>query len=190
MLGEPLFSLSQRESMMQNRDEVAYAMAHTTVLYVPDRRIDTFGDTRFNYRLVAEDMDAVGVCRIRSGWVEAARPRILRPADLRGIEMEGFSGEAKRFFEWMERSGAPMPAFFKYGFRFSRSEVAIEEVHDDIRNVEERVVQEALNSGDSLRAVIRGVDDAWELSLLRFMMEMIQNSHEINTFDFRRRGLL
>ena len=165
-------------------------MRNTRVLYVPDRRIDSFGDTRFNFRLITEPMDEVGVCRIRSGWVEANRPRILRPADLRGIETEGFGADAARFFEWMQAHGARLQALFEYGFRFGRSDVSEELVHDVTADVTERVVQESLSSGDPFRAVIAGVDDAWEVSLLFFMLEMIQKSHEINIFDFRRRGLL
>lgn len=166
---------------------VAYALQNTKVLYVPDRRIDTFGDTRFHFLMLAEPLDEVGCCRIRSGWVEAARPRILRPSDLTGIEMEGFGSEARLFFE---RMGARLQALLKYGFRFSRSEVQEEFLHEDIRNVADRVVREALDSGDSFRAVIQGMDDAWEVSLLCFMLEMIQQSHEINIFDFKRRGLI
>lgn len=173
-----------------NRSSIEYAMRHTRVLYVPDRRIDSFGDTRFNFRLVTEPMDEVGVCRIRSGWVEANRPRILRPADLRGIETEGFGADAARFFEWMEEQGARLQALFEYGFRFGRSDVSEELVHDSAAEVTDRVVQESLSSGDPFRAVIAGVDDAWEVSLLYFMLEMIQKSHEINIFDFRRRGLI
>ena len=173
-----------------NRSSIEFAMRSTRVLYVPDRRIDSFGDTRFNFRLISEPLDEVGVCRIRSGWVEAARPRILRPADLRSIETEGFSTEAARYFEWMEAQGARLRALFEYGFRFGRSDVNEELVHDSLAEVADRVVKESLNSGDPFRAVIAGVDDAWEVSLLHFMLEMIQKSHEINIFDFRRRGLI
>ena len=169
---------------------VSYAMQQTRILYVPDRRIDTFGETRFNYRLLSEPMDEVGTTRIRSGWVEAAKPRILRPVDLVGIETEGFSEQAQQFFDWMEQHGASLKALFQYGFRFSRTEVMSEVVHDSMANVADRVKQEALSSGDAYRAVIQGVDDAWEVSLLRFMTEMIQQSHDINIFDFKRRGLL
>lgn len=165
-------------------------MQHTRVLYVPDRRIDSFGDTRFNFRLITEPMDEAGVCRVRSGWVEANRPRILRPADLRGIETEGFGADAARFFEWMESHGARMRALLEYGFRFGRSDVSEELVHESAREVEDKLVRESLSSGDPFRAVIAGVDDAWEVSLLCFMLEMIQQSHEINIFDFRRRGLI
>lgn len=173
-----------------NQDSIEFALRHTKVLYVPDRRIDSFGDTRFNFRLITEPMDEVGVCRIRSGWVEANRPRILRPADLRGIETDGFSADAVRFFEWMESNGARLQALFKYGFRFGRSDVHEELVHDSVLEVQDRVVKEALSSGDPFRAVVSGVDSAWEVSLLSFMLEMIQQSHEINVFDFKRRGLI
>ena len=173
-----------------NKSSIEFALRHTKVLYVPDRRIDSFGDTRFNFRLITEPMDEVGVCRIRSGWVEANRPRILRPADLRGIETDGFSSDAARFFEWMEANGARLQALFKYGFRFGRSDVHEELVHDAAMEVQDRVVKEALSSGDPFRAVILGVDSAWEVSLLSFMLEMIQQSHEINVFDFKRRGLI
>lgn len=173
-----------------NQSSIEFALWHTKVLYVPDRRIDSFGDTRFNFRLITEPMDEVGVCRIRSGWVEANRPRILRPADLRGIETDGFSSDAARFFEWMEANGARLQALFKYGFRFGRSDVHEELVHDSAMEVQDRVVKEALSSGDPFRAVIFGVDSAWEVSLLSFMLEMIQQSHEINVFDFKRRGLI
>lgn len=169
---------------------IEYAIQHTKVLYVPDRRIDSFGETVFNFRLISEPMDSVGSCRIRRGTVEARRPRILRPADLRGIEMEGFSQEMGQFFQWMEQHGAKLQALLRYGFLFSRTSVEEEVVHDQVREVADRVVKEALESGDSFRAVIYGVDDAWEASLMRFMVEMIQKSHEINIFDFRRRGLV
>ena len=169
---------------------IPYAIANTEVLYVPDRRIDTFGDTRFNYRLVTEPMDEAGTARVRSGWVEARRPRIVRPAMPDAVEMEGFSRDAAEFFHWLRSEGALACTWLKYGFCFSRSDVLVETVHEDARDVADRMVREALESGDSFRAVIRGVDDAWEVSLLRFMMEMIQQSHEINAFDFRRRGLV
>ena len=168
----------------------AFAMQHTHVLYVPDSRIDTFGDTRFNFVLLSEPMDSVGHCRIRHGWIEAARPRILRPADMRGIEMDGFGPDVQNFFEWMAARGVSLQALLKYGMRFSRSEVRVEYLHENIREVSDRVVKEALHSGDSFRAVVQGVDDAWEVSLLCFMLEMIQKSHDINIFDFKRRGLL
>lgn len=169
---------------------IEYAIRHTRVLYAPYRRIESFGETRFTFRLLSEPMDAVGHCRVRSGWVEAGRPRILKPPSMREIETEGFSPEARRLFDWMRDQGVQMQPFVQYGFYFTRSEVQEEYLHEDIREVKDRVVREAESSGDLFRAVVEGVDDAWEVSLLSFMIEMIQQSHEINIFDFKRHGLL
>lgn len=175
---------------MVNESSALYAIQNTRVLYVPDRRIDTFGDTRFNFVLLTEPMDAVGHCRVRRGWVEASRPRILRPADLRGIEMEGFTPEARRFLDWMAQNGVSLKALLQYGFRFLRSEVQVEYLHEDVREVADRVAKDVLHAGDAFTAVVQGVDDAWEASLLCFMLEMIQQSHDINFFDLKRRGFI
>ena len=61
-----------------SRDDIRYAAEMTRVVYEPDRRIDTFGDTRFNFLLLSELMDEAGVVRVRSGWVEAEKPKIIR----------------------------------------------------------------------------------------------------------------
>lgn len=167
-----------------------YALQHTKILYAPVRRIDTFGDTRFDFLVVTELMDEIGTCRVRSGWIEAVRPRIIRPADLYGVEFEGFGDDAKRLLEWMSEQKTSLSFLFKYGFQFSRSVVKEELVHESCETVSDRLRREALDSGNPLLAVISGVDDAWEVSLLYFMLSMIQQSYETNLFDFKRRGVL
>ena len=60
-------SLSAFSSMSDlpsfSRDDIRYAAEMTRVVYEPDRRIDTFGDTRFNFLLLSELMDEVNVAR-------------------------------------------------------------------------------------------------------------------------------
>ena len=164
-----------------SRDDIRYAAEMTRVVYEPDRRIDTFGDTRFNFLLLSELMDEVNVVRVRSGWVEAEKPKIIRPSIYNEISTEGFSGEAKRFFDWLSKNGPGFLTLLEYGFRFKRSEVSEEILHEPLDSVRGRLL---------FMALIEGVDDAWEVSLLKFTVEMIQKSHEINIFDFKRKGLL
>ena len=142
-----------------SRDDIRYAAEMTRVVYEPDRRIDTFGDTRFNFLLISEVMDEIDVVRVRSGWVEAEKPKIIRPSIYNEVSTEGFSGEAKRFFDWLSKNGPGFLTLLEYG-------------------------------EDTFMALVEGVDDAWEVSLLKFTVEMIQKSHEINIFDFKRKGLL
>jgi len=174
---------------MYSSDDVQYALETTRVLYEPDRRIDTFGSTRFEFELVSELMDSVGQVRIRTGEVEASRPQIIRPSGFDGVEFEGFGRDAQRLYEWMEKSGQEL-SFLKYGFQFKRGKVREELVHDPIEDVRGRMLEEARRVGNPMRALIEGVDDAWEISVLRFTFEMVQKSSGINLFDFKRRGLL
>ncbi len=165
----------------------------TKVLREPDRRIDTFGETRFEFQLISELMDRTGEVRLRTGEVEAMRPRILRPEPYRGIELEGFDDTARARLEAMVeklKAEGKNLAFLQYGFQFRRSHVQEEIIHDSLDAVRERVLEDIRRTGNPARAVIEGVDDAWEVSILKFSFEMILRSQDINAFDFRRRGLL
>ena len=174
---------------MHSSDSIQYALEATNVLYEPDRRIETFGTTRFTFLLLSELMDTAGQVRIRTGEVEATRPQIVRPEPYQSFETEGFGEEAAKFFEWMKENGHDL-AFLKYGFQFRQGNVSEELVHDSMEAVRERVLDEARRVGDPMNAVIEGVDDAWEISILRFTFDMVRQSYGINEFDFRRRGLL
>jgi hypothetical protein len=180
-------------TLMHSQDNIHYALETTRVLREPDHRIQTFGETRFEFQLISELMDRVGEVRIRTGEVEAQRPRILRPEAFREIEFEGFNDSARARFEKMVekfRTEGKDLAFLQYGFQFRRGEVHEEIVHDSMDAVRERVLEDIRRSGDPSRAVIEGVDDAWEVCILKFSFEMILRSHEINAFDFKRRGLI
>ena len=106
---------------MHSPDNIQYALETTRVLLEPDRRIDTFGDTRFEFLLLSELMDRTGEIRVRTGEMEALRPRILRPDSLQEIELEGFGDKAREqmdaLIEKMQAQGKDL-AFLRYGFRF------------------------------------------------------------------------
>ena len=178
---------------MHSQDDIHYALETTRVLREPDRRIQTFGETRFEFQLISELMDRPDEVRIRTGEVEAQRPRILRPDAFREIELDGFNPSARARFDKMVeqfRSEGKDLAFLQYGFQFRRGEVHEEIVHENIEAVRERVLEDIRHSGNPSLAVIEGVDDAWEISILKFAFEMILRSHEINAFDLRRKGLI
>lgn len=189
----PRIGATLSEPMQHSPDDIHYALETTRVLREPDRRIDTFGETRFQFQLLSELMDRSGEVRIRTGEVEAQRPRILRPEAYRDIELEGFHPSARaRFDQMVERFRAEGRdlAFLQYGFQFRRGEVHEEIIHDSMDAVRERVLEDDRRTGNPALAIIEGVDDAWEISVLKFSFEMILRSQEINAFDFKRRGLI
>ena len=174
---------------MYSEDDIQYALETTKILHEPDRRIDTFGTTSFQFILVTELMDSVSQVRVRNGTIDAQRPRILRPEGYEDLHFDGFGEQAEAFKEWFKNSGGDL-AFLKYGFNFSKHNVTESVIHEGIQDVCDSVLKDIRSSGNPLRALIQGVDDTWEISLLKFSMEMIQQSHGINVFDFERRGLL
>jgi hypothetical protein len=178
---------------MHSPDDIQYALETTKVLREPDRRIDTFGETRFEFQLISELMDRTGEVRIRTGEVEALRPRILRPSAYQEVQLEGFDPSARARFDQLVdkfRAEGKDLAFLQYGFLFKRGQVHEEIIHDSMDAVRERVLEDIRKSGNPSRAIIEGVDDAWEISILKFSFDMMLRSHEINAFDFQRRGLL
>lgn len=178
---------------MQSEDDIQYALEMTKVIHEPDRRIDTFGETRFEFQLISELMDQVGVVKIRTGEVEAHPPRIIRPDAYREIAFEGFESAARERFERMiekfRKQGHNL-AFLHYGFSFKRSKVHEEVVHESIETVKEQVLAEQRRTGNPNRAIIEGVDDSWEIGVLKFTFEMILKSREINAFDFKRKDMI
>jgi hypothetical protein len=178
-------------SMNLSRDHFLYALESSRVLHEPDRRIATFGESRFQFQLVSELMDRSGEVRIRSGEMEACKPLIIRPtADM---EWDGFGEEARermdKLLENLHQQGLDL-AFLQYGFRFRRSAVTEEIVQQPYADVCERLLDDIRQSGNPMLAILEGVDDAWEIALVKFSLEMIAQSHAINRFDLQRKNLL
>ena len=175
--------------MEHSPDSIQYAMETARLLCEPDRRIDTFGATRFKFTMLSEPMDSAGQVRIRQGEIEAQKPQIIRPDAMRGVELEGFQEKAGEFIDWLKANKLE-PVFFQYGFVFKRTHVTEGILNDNIETVRDRVLTDVKATGDPTLAVIEGVDDAWEVCLLKFAIDMIGKSADINVFDFKRKGLL
>ena len=116
-------------------DDIQYAMETARVLREPDRRIETFGETKFEFQLLSELMDDTSQVRIRSGELEAMRPRLIKPEAFREIELEGFDDRARQRLDAVIdrfRSAGQNLAFLQYGFHFRRGHVHEEIVHATI----------------------------------------------------------
>ena len=185
--GSSLVSATPKE--MPTEFDIQYALENTQVLHEPDRRIDTFGSTHFEFQIVTELMDTVGAVRVREGRIEAEKPLILRPELPGQFDFEGFGPEVAGFGEFL-RDNLHKLAILKYGFKFRKGDISEQIIHESMEEVTGKLLSDIRSSGNPMRAVIQGVDDTWEICLLKFTVEMIEKSQNINLFDFKRRGLL
>ena len=165
-----------------------YAMENTRVVVAPHSAIETFGTTRFHFNLVSELLDEVDTVRVRTGTIEAERPRILTSQHFSKVLLEGFGDEAREFAEWME-SNASMAKILRYGFQFRKTNFAEKIVKEPMDAALGRLEEELKRGDDPFAALIAGVDDVWEVCLLKFTTEMIQRSAGENIAEWKRRGL-
>ncbi|PYI92858.1 MAG: hypothetical protein DME97_08575 [Verrucomicrobia bacterium] len=170
-------------------DDFQYAIENTRVILAPEKQIATFGSTSFRFYLISELMDQVNEIRVRDGRIHAERPQILTPEHYCRLLLEGFGEKAARYVEMLRERTRDM-AVLRYGFQFRKTDVVENRVRDTMEAVIERTRRQVEHSEEPLSAVIQGVDDAWEVCLLKFTIDLIERSCGGNLGDFRRRGLV
>ena len=172
----------------QDPDSFWYAVNSTEILRLPDRHLETFGTTVFNYYMVSELMDTVNRVRVREGRIKAERPQIIAPAAYAKLLLEGFGEEAGRFLEWMREHRKDLRPL-QYGFTIHKQEITEQVYSDPLEDVVDRVKRHVEGRNDPLSALIIGIDDPWEVCLLKLLVEIIGQSHSGNVEDLERRGL-
>lgn len=174
---------------MYSPDDFQYALENTRVLHEPAQRIETFGSTVFHFHLISESMDAVNEVRVRDGEIHAQKPEIITPGNMSRLLLEGFGEEAEDFARLLQ-SRMGQIALLKYGFVIRKVDVQENTVHDPLDDVIERIRDDVERLDNPMSAIIHGVDDAWEVCLLKFTVDMMQRSAQGNVEDFRDRGIL
>jgi hypothetical protein len=170
-------------------DDFHYAIENTQVILAPQGRIATFGSTSFRFYLISELMDRANEIRVRDGRIHADRPQILSSEYFSRLLLEGFGDKAEKYAEQL-RERQNQIAVLRYGFQFRKTDVTERMFRDPLEAVIARTKSEVEHLEEPLSAVIQGVDDAWEVCLLKFTIDLIERSSGGNLGDFRQRGLL
>ncbi len=181
--------------MEMDDEKIRYAVRQTEILRAPQQSLYTFGMTNINYYLVTQPVyselvepNNIGAAEtvIREGRVVAEKPRIVTPYYL--SRLEGFSLEARRYFEALMREhGQHIPGLL-YTYKNEPKELNI--VSDSLLAVVARLNAEIDQRGDKLAAIIKGEDELWDVSLLKFIFELTRRSLDDNISQLGRRGLL
>ena len=173
---------------MIKADDFNYALENTRVVVAPANAIATYGETSFRFRLVTEPMDETGSVRLRRGMIHAERPRILAPQYVSRMLLEGFGERARAFAGWMEERKDLH--FLRYGFTLRKTDLSEQLLREPKEELLGRLEGELRRDDDPMDTLIDGVDDAWEVCLMKFTMDLIQRSAGPNVAEWKRRGLL
>jgi len=168
---------------MDMDERVLEAMHKTELIRAPRRRLSTFGSTTMEYYVVTDLTEQMSA--VRDGKVVAERPRIVTPYYL--LHVEGFSEEARRFLGFMAQQNPHEPGiFYTYKNEPHSTNVVSEPLGVVVGNLSAR-----LDSEDRpLSAIIRGVEDVWDLAVMMFIYDLTRRAAGGNYADFRSHGLL
>ncbi|OGV74257.1 MAG: hypothetical protein A3K19_14100 [Lentisphaerae bacterium RIFOXYB12_FULL_65_16] len=174
---------------MPHSDKIWHAAQVTRIVSSPRKLLETFGETSVHYYVLSDLLDTVNQVRIRQGLILAERPRILAPGYLVHQLVENFGEEARQYAEWLAENVDGLRVL-QYGLRFRKEEYGEEVVGGALEEVAKQVATDAESKQDAVCGVVIGVDDLWEVSLLRFASHVVRESLPGNVRDLSNRGLL
>jgi hypothetical protein len=171
--------------------KITEAVERTEILRLPKQSLTTFGTTNIYYYLVTEPAYAeltpnITETVVREGRVIAEKPRIVTPYYLSSLE--GFSENARRYFDYLIKNyGNNVPGLL-YAYRNEPKEMNI--VSDNLLAVVAKLNEGIDKRGDPLTTIIKGMDEMWDIALIKFIFEMTQRSVGNNIRQMNDRGLL
>jgi hypothetical protein len=176
---------------MEDQERIRYAVEHTEVVRPPQQALATFGVTNIHYYILTEPVytDLLGFegeTVVREGKVIAERPKIVTPYYLLNL-FEGFE-HGKGFADYLlGEYGANEPGLlYRYKNEPAETNVLSTPLETVIENLNQRIDKE----GSTLAAIIKGVDELWDVSLMKFIYDMTRYSLHSNVMELGARRLL
>jgi hypothetical protein len=165
-----------------------YAVNNTDVKLMPSGHLETFGSTLLHYHLITELMDDTSRVRVREGKLEAGRPQIITPDAYAHTALEGFGEEARQYVDWLREHEQDIRVL-QYGYRLKQESYRETVLTEHLDQVVDRVKKGVEASNDPLSAVLVGVDQPWDVCLVRLFWEVIQTSAVFNIREMQRHKL-
>ena len=169
------------------------AIEQTYIVKYPKQHLATFGITSIEYFVVTEPLytaidpqkkELEGV--VRKGKVRAEQPTLITPTY--AMNLNGFSDEAYKYFSQVARLyGANSPGIM---YQYNNEPENLEILSGNPNEIAHRISKELRDKKNDLSVVISGVDEFWDVALLKFIYEFTASSVSFNTREMRGAGLM
>ncbi|MDI3547459.1 MAG: hypothetical protein PWR10_1111 [Halanaerobiales bacterium] len=172
---------------MNSRERIKYALEETEILKFPGNLISTFKPTTLHYYVLAEPAylevfkNEGPETKIREGRITWEKPKLLTPGYL--LQMEGFSEEARKALQILARQHPDMAGLL-YRMRYKKESQRTVTVSRTIKDTFRRLKDELKEKDDFLTVIIKGVDELWDVSLMKFIQELIVKSAYQSQFPY------
>ena len=176
---------------MEDERDLIRAAEQTWVVRHPKQRLATFGTTSLSYYVVTEPIyrelqpeDPESV--VRQGKVVAEKPAIVTP--FYAMSLDGFSDDAYDYFKHLSLEYGPNSPGILYKYRNEAEKMDI--LTGAPADIAGRIGEDLDRKNDDLSVVMVGVDELWDVSLLKFIYDFTSRSAIHNAEEFRTRGML
>ena len=177
--------------MFESEKDLIKAVQKTRIVRKPLQHLATFGTTIINYYVITEpiysDIDeSKKETVVRTGSVNSGKPQIVTPTY--ALNLKGFSSEAYKYLEFISNKfGVNSPGVL---YQYKNEPGKINILNGSVEEVSNNIIKELNTKKDKLTAVIVGVDELWDVSLLKFIHDFTSESLVSNVNEFNSRGLL
>ena len=163
----------------------------TMVVRFPTQHLATFGVTTLSYYVVTEPIyhdlqpdPREGV--VRTGKVVAEKPSIVTP--YYAMNLQGFSSDAYQYLQHLaSQFGDNSPGIL---YQYRNEPEGTEIVSGQPLDIARRIDDHLTDRGENLAVVMIGVDEFWDVALLKFIYEFTSKSAARNARELGARGLL
>ncbi len=175
---------------MEDERDLIRAAERTWIVRYPKQRLATFGTTSLSYYVVTEPIyrelqpeSAESV--VRQGKVIAEKPAIVTP--FYAMNLAGFSDDAYTYFKSLSQQYGPNSPGILYQYRNETEKTDI--LNGPPAEIAQRISDDLDNRKNDLSVVMVGVDELWDVSLLKFIYEFTSRSAAENAQEFHSLGM-
>lgn len=178
---------------MEEENKIQEVLKETEILRSPEKLIATSRKTTLHYYVLAEPyyLDVFAgegpETKIREGTITWEKPKLLTPEYI--LKMEGFSDQSKKVLQRLARQH-PDLAGLLYKMKYKKGVEATETVAKSIEQTQE-YLEEEIKNDDQLTVILKGVDEYWDVSLMKFLQELIiKSAFSSQLSDFADKGFV
>jgi hypothetical protein len=161
-------------------EKIRKAMEETSVILDPKELISSYSSTTVRYYMLTVPMylDFEGRANdsetiIREGKITWQKPKLLTPSYM--LRVEGFSEEARRAFEMIASEDNDL-AMILYKLRLAKDAEKMDIVSESLNTVLDKIIDDINKRGEKHTAIVKGVDEFWDVSLSKFAQELMTKS--------------
>lgn len=178
---------------METDERILYVLKQTRILKWPRQFLSTFGSSIIKYFILSEPIytefeKGSRETVIREGEITWGQPKIITSSYF--LKREGFSEEAERALDMLTMEN-PDLAGFLYPLKMKIEPERMSIVSGNWKEVYKKLKEEVAQNKDERFTIIKGVDLLWDVSLMKFVLEMtLKSVHLSHLPEWSRRGYI